>query len=301
MSESAGTLYVVATPIGNTEDITARARRILAEADIVAAEDTRTTQKLFTILGIQNRTISNHRFNEKSQVDFLVSELENGKNVAIVSDAGTPCISDPGGIIVKAAAERGIKITGVCGPSSVITALSVCGFCFDSFAFYGFLPKSAREIKKIIDTITHSDIKTFVLFESPKRVKKFFEILAVELPEARVCLCNDISKMFERIYRGMPKNILNELNENPSAEKGEYTIVINTELSHNALEMTNDSQPAEELTAEALIIDYMVKNNGTVKDAVNALHVIYGEKIPKKEFYNASIRLRSILRDAGHD
>ena len=101
-----GTLYVVATPIGNASDITGRAKQILDNADIVAAEDTRTTQTLFHLLDIKNKTVSNHKFNEKSQVAFLVSQLENGKNVALVSDAGTPCISDPGGVIVRAAADR---------------------------------------------------------------------------------------------------------------------------------------------------------------------------------------------------
>jgi 16S rRNA (cytidine1402-2'-O)-methyltransferase len=166
-----GTLYIVATPIGNIEDMTGRAKRILSEVDIVASEDTRTTQKLFNILGIQNKTISNHKFNEKQQVDFLISALNEGKNIAIVSDAGTPCISDPGGVIVKAAAAHGIKIESIPGSSSVITALSICGMAFTNFSFYGFLPKEAKEIKKIIEAARKSEILVFVFFESPKRIK----------------------------------------------------------------------------------------------------------------------------------
>jgi 16S rRNA (cytidine1402-2'-O)-methyltransferase len=286
-----GTLYIVATPIGNTEDISARAVRILGEVDIVAAEDTRTTQILFKILGIQNKTVSNHKFNEKTQVDFLISELEKGKNIALVSDAGTPCISDPGGLIVKAAVERGISVVSICGASSVITALSVCGFSFNFFAFYGFLPKGANEIKKAINAAIKNKINVAVFFESPRRIKNTLALFANEIPNAEFCLCNDLTKKFERIYRGTAQKILDELNDNPSAEKGEYTLVV------NLVSCLHEDKQHETVSPEALLIDYIIKNKGSVKDAVNALSQKHRDNITKKEFYTASLKLKTLFAE----
>ncbi|MCL2587921.1 MAG: 16S rRNA (cytidine(1402)-2'-O)-methyltransferase [Oscillospiraceae bacterium] len=285
-----GTLYIVATPIGNVEDITGRAKRILNEVDVVAAEDTRTTQILFKMLEIKNKLVSNHKFNEKRQVDFLISELESGKNVAVVSDAGTPCISDPGGLIVKAAAERGIAVVGLSGASSVITALSVCGFCFGSFAFYGFLPKEANEIRKAIDFARKSNVTTSVFFESPKRIKKSIQIFALETPHAELCLCNDLTKMFERIYRGTPEDILAELQNNPSAEKGEYTLVAN-------LGKRSESAGSSRQTPEAMLVDYLAINGGSMKEAINALAEMHRGTITKKDFYAASLNLREMFSE----
>ncbi|MDR2569290.1 MAG: 16S rRNA (cytidine(1402)-2'-O)-methyltransferase, partial [Oscillospiraceae bacterium] len=265
-----GILYIVATPIGNVEDITDRAKRVLCEVDVVAAEDTRFTKRLFNILGIQNKTVSNHKFNEKHQTEYLLSELESGKNVALVSDAGTPCISDPGGIIVKAAAEQGISVVGVCGASSVITALSVCGFCFDSYVFYGFFPRTVNEIKKTINTARKRNIDTSVFFESPKRIKKTMQILKDETPDAELCLCNDLTKMYERIYRGNAMDILDELNSNPSSEKGEYTLVVSFGKTEDETIHNNRVQ-----TLEAMLVDYIIINGGTLKDAVTALTQIH--------------------------
>jgi len=283
-----GTLYIVATPIGNASDITDRAKRILNEVDVVAAEDTRTTRILFSILGIKNKTVSNHKFNERRQVDFLVSELENGRNVALVSDAGTPCISDPGGVIVSAAVKRGIQVVGVCGASSVITALSVCGFNFGAFTFYGFLPRETKEIRNIIHNAKSSNVSTSVFFESPKRIIKTLGIFAEEAYDAELCLCNDLTKKFECIYRGTPQSILDELLSNPSAEKGEYTLV--ADLGRLPVSDTDES-----LSHEAMIIDYIIKNGGSVKDAVNALADRHKGSIAKKDFYAASLNLRSML------
>jgi len=286
-----GTLYVVATPIGNAGDITDRAKIILSEADIVAAEDTRTTQILFNILGIKNKTVSNHKFNEKHQVDYLLAQLEAGKNVALVSDAGTPCISDPGGIIVRAAAERDIPVIGVCGASSVITALSVCGFCFGTFSFYGFFPREINGIKKLIDAARKSGVAVSVFFESPKRIKKTIEVFADVAPQAELCLCNDLTKMYERIYRGTPGKILSELYSNPSAEKGEYTLVAN-------LERIQEESVDGGLTCEAMLTDHIVKNGCSIKEAVSALAEKNKGSITKKDFYKAALNLKVIFSDS---
>ena len=286
-----GILYVVATPIGNIEDMSGRAKRILSEVDIIASEDTRKAQKLLNILGIKNKTISNHKFNEKRQVDYLVSLLEEGKTLAIVSDAGTPCISDPGGIVMKAAAERGIEIIGIPGASSVITALSVCGINLTSFSFLGFLPKEAKEIKKIISTARKSEISVSVFFESPKRVKKTLEIFAAEVPDANICLCNDLTKMYERIYRGKPKEILAEINQNPAAEKGEYTLV--AEIEKSISELTDQVGQKK----ESMIIDHIINHGGSMKEAVNALAEKHKGIITKKDFYAAALNLKALFSD----
>ena len=290
-----GTLYIVATPIGNTEDITNRAKRILNEADIVASEDTRRTQKLFKILGIHNKTISNHKFNEKKQTDYLITVLEEGKNVAIVSDAGTPCISDPGGIIVKAAAERGITVEAIPGASSVIAALSICGFEHTNFTFHGFLPKEAKEIKRIIETAEKSEVPINIYFESPKRIKKTMKLFAEEIPDSEICLCNDLTKKFERTYRGKPENILTELQTNPSSEKGEYTIVtcLTTPTKYTP---TTPTDPVSQ-QPETLLTHYLVKNDVTIKEAINALALQHKGQITKKEFYNASLNLKRIFNE----
>ena len=285
-----GTLYVVATPIGNMEDITDRAKRVLGEVDVVAAEDTRTTKTLFKILGIYNKTISNHKFNEKRQVDFLISELESGRNVALVSDAGTPCISDPGGAIVSAAAKRDIAVVGVCGASSVITALSVSGLCSGHFAFYGFLPRKANEIKKIIDVAGKSSAAVSVFFESPKRIIKTLQVFVEETPDAELCLCNDLTKKYERIYRGSPKEIFDELHGNPSAEKGEYTLVAK-------LDKISEIEASSSQTNEAMLVDHIVKTGCSMKDAINALSQAHKGSIAKKDFFAAALNLKAMFVD----
>ena len=283
-----GTLYIVATPIGNTGDITGRAKRILSEADIVAAEDTRTTQILFNILGIKNKTVSNHKFNEKHQADFLIAELENGRDIALVSDAGTPCISDPGGFIVRAAAEHGINVVGVCGASSIMTALSISGLCSGPFAFYGFLPREPVEIRRAISRARKNGITASVFFESPKRIKKTLQVFYDEAPGSELCLCNDMTKVHERVYRGKPESIIDELNDNPAAEKGEYTLVAD-------LGTAPDTVARSSQTHEGMLVDYIVSQGCSLKEAVNALAATHKGGIAKKDLYAASLRLRGMF------
>lgn len=285
-----GKLYVVATPIGNLEDMTERARRTLGEADIIAAEDTRSTQKLLSLLGISGRTVSNHKFNERGQADALVARLLAGENIALVSDAGTPCISDPGWALVSAAVRSGIEVIGVCGPSAVITALSVSGFEFCSFAFYGFFPREQGESARFVEQLARSDISVSVVFESPMRIKKTLRLLADALPGAELCLCNDLTKLHERIYRGSPADVLDRLEANPAADKGEYTLVIR--VTHS--EDENNSEP-DALSPEALLVDSLIKNGGTLRDAVADVLARYGGKYSKNELKAASLRLKELL------
>jgi probable S-adenosylmethionine-dependent methyltransferase, YraL family len=285
-----GKLYIVATPIGNLEDVSARARRTLAECDIIAAEDTRNTQKLLSLLGIEGCTVSNHKFNERGQAESLVAELLAGKNVAVVSDAGTPCINDPGYALVDAAAKTGIVVIGVCGPSAVITALSVSGFGFDSFAFYGFFPREKGEAARLAEKIKNSQIPVSVCFESPLRIKKTLQFIADEFADAELCLCNDLTKLYERIYRGSPGHVLAELEGNPSFDKGEYTLVIRYEQAAAKVAEREDDP-----SCEALLLDYAVKHGGTAKDAVSALLKEGRGKYTKNELYAASLNLKGLL------
>ncbi|MDR1928117.1 MAG: 16S rRNA (cytidine(1402)-2'-O)-methyltransferase [Oscillospiraceae bacterium] len=284
-----GTLYVVATPIGNAEDISDRAKRILKEVDIIAAEDTRTTQKLLHYLGIKNKAVSNHKFNEKGQSEYFLEALLAGKSIAVVSDAGTPCISDPGAFLVSAAAAHELEVVGICGANAVITALSVSGFHFSSFAFYGFLPRTAQEIKQRLRSLPESERSVSVFFESPKRIAKTIQIIAEVLPEAQLCLCNDLTKFYEKIYRGAPLDVLERLLHNESHEKGEYTLVMQ---SFKAPEISAD----DPVSPEALLLDYMIKNSCSAKEAIYALTKLR-KSIKKNEWYSASLRLRERAAD----
>lgn len=283
-----GTLYVVATPIGNREDISARAVRILSEVDMIAAEDTRTTQKLLNMYGITCHTISNHKFNEQKQRELLLSCLFEGKNVAVVSDAGTPCISDPGSVLIRAAAENDIPVIGVCGANAVITALSISGFDCGSFSFFGFLPRHESEIREMFLGARKGDVRVCVYYESPRRIKKTMSILCQASPGADVCLCNDLTKLYEKTYRGKPEEVLSLLEENPDSEKGEYTLVVEFPV------MSCQGGTAEDAcgTSEGKIVDYMIKNNVTAKEAVAALA---GNGTSKKELYAASLRLKQLF------
>lgn len=285
-----GILYVVATPIGNSGDITQRAQNILQAVDIIAAEDTRTTQVLLRMLNIRNKMVSNHKFNEKQQVDFLLNELAGGRDVAVVSDAGTPCISDPGSIIVDAAARRNIPVIGICGPSAVITALSVSGYNFDSFAFYGFLPKKAHDLKDKLQKVKAMTIPAAVFFESPRRIIKTMQIITEILPGADLCVCNDLTKMHERIYRGKPAAVWEQLQNNPNAGKGEYTLVVKLPPA-----APDPAAAGQVPSLESLLVDYMVKDNGTLKEALSALAGQHKGTIAKKEFYTAALNLKQLF------
>jgi len=279
-----GCLYVVATPIGNLEDMTPRAIRILREVDLIAAEDTRHSKVLLSHFDIKTPMFSCHKFNEEKRVDFFISKLAEGKNIALVSDAGTPCISDPGHMLVKMAADAGLAVHAVCGASAVISALSVSGFDVSRFSFLGFLPRIKGDILKAIKTVLPG---TIVFYESPKRIVSTLTILAQQYPNAHACVCNDISKKFERAYHGLLSDVLRELTENSYAEKGEYACVLDvTEVEETAIE----DMPS----LESLLVDIIVKQNCTPKDATAKLHKIH-DNISKKAIYAAMLNLKELF------
>lgn len=222
--EQIGTLYIVATPIGNLGDITARALETLKTVDFVLCEDTRVTQKLLTHFGINTPTISYHHHSDERKVGEIIKLLEEGKNLALVTDAGTPGISDPGNQLVHAITMKqsnNVSITSAPGPSAVITALSISGFPTDKFLFMGFPPhKNGR--KKYFEEVVQAKY-TVALYESCHRIKKTLrELSAVLDPSKQVCVCRELTKKFETIYRGSIIEILNM----DIKEKGEFVVII---------------------------------------------------------------------------
>ena len=217
----AGSLYIVSTPIGNLQDFTKRSIEILKDVDLVAAEDTRVTKKLFNHYNIKNSIISYNDYNENQKYQYLLEVLKSNKDIALVSDAGTPCISDPGYRIVNAANMLGINVVSVPGPSSAIAALSVSGLPSDSFYFEGFLPKKKGRTKRL-NYLKQLDC-TIVIFESPKRLLKTLNDILSILGNRVVSLCKELTKLHENVKLGYLNNIIKEID---LGVKGEYVVLI---------------------------------------------------------------------------
>ncbi len=219
-----GTLYVCATPIGNLEDITMRALRVLREVDLVAAEDTRHTRKLIAHYGIPAKMVSYHEHNERSQAPHIIEVLLGGGSVALVSDAGTPGVSDPGAHLIREAISNGIPVVPVPGPSAVIAALVVSGFCPDEFTFIGFLPRKGRERRDALERVAQEK-RVVVLYESPYRVARTLSDLAAAVGGARrVAVARELTKVHEEVVRGTLGEVAALFNGR--TVKGEVTIVL---------------------------------------------------------------------------
>jgi len=222
-----GKLYVVATPIGNLEDITLRAIRILKEVDLIAAEDTRTTRKLTSRFDIGTPIIAYFQHSGTEQIKKIIDELKAGKNIALVSEAGTPSISDPGTPLISEVTKQGIEVVPIPGASAVAALASVSGLPVDRFAFYGFLPhKKGR--KKLITKMLTED-KPVIFYESPHRIIKTLEQIAAEKSEGlQLVVGRELTKKFEEILRGEITDVLAELKKRPST-KGEFTVLLQTQ------------------------------------------------------------------------
>ncbi len=224
-NESGGTLYVVATPIGNLEDISARALRVLGEVDLIAAEDTRTTRKLLTRHDLRVRLVSLFDANVRRRIPQLLGELDEGKSIALVSEAGTPLISDPGAQLVRAAAEAGHTVTPIPGPTAIAALLSVAGLPADKFTFLGFLPRRAGQRRRMIEAISEQEWPT-VLYESPHRIIATLEALLEVLGDRETVIGREMTKLHEEIFRGT----LSEAVEYFEKPRGEFTIVVKEAL-----------------------------------------------------------------------
>lgn len=218
-----GTLYLVATPIGNMEDITLRAMRTLKECDVVAAEDTRHTGLLLQRLGFRKPLLSYHTFNEARREEEFVTRLKDGQIIALVTDAGTPGISDPGQRIAAAVVKAGLRVESVPGPCALITALASSGLPTDEFHFIGFLPHKSGQRKKCLDQALACP-GVIALYESPYRIEKLLEELLAAAPQRNVVLARELTKKFEEWLRGTPEELLHTI-KNRSL-KGEFVVLI---------------------------------------------------------------------------
>ena len=277
------TLYVVATPIGNLSDMSPHAVETLKSVALIAAEDTRVTKKLTNHFGIDTPLISCHQHNEKGRAPEIVQRmLEEDMDVAVVTDAGTPAISDPGTELVRAAADAGIPVIAVAGPTAFAAAVSVSGFDFSSFSFYGFLPRESKELKeKLLDIGRKSEGAIF--HESPHRVKALVAAIAETLPGALLSVSCDLTKLHELTLRGAPEEILAALEANEKSEKGEYCLVADL----RGVQLPEE-KPVIQASLEARIFD-LVLNGASIRDAVDAL-VEQGEK--KNAVKAASLRVK---------
>lgn len=219
-------LYVVATPIGNLGDVSARAREILAGASVVAAEDTRHSGRLLRELGLERPLVSLHEHNERARVAELVGRLQGGESVALVSDAGTPLVSDPGYLLVAAAVEAGITITPVPGPSAAIAALSASGLPCDRFCFEGFLPARAGARRQRLAQLA-AEARTLVLYEAPHRIAECLADLAAACgPGRRACVARELTKRFETFYRGTLGELAARAGSDGDMARGESVIIV---------------------------------------------------------------------------
>ena len=217
------TLYLVATPIGNLEDITLRALRTLKECDLIAAEDTRRTGVLLKHFGISKPMVSYFQFNEAKRSEQIIERLRRGEKIALVTDAGSPGISDPGEKVVKAAIAAGFRVEPVPGPSALVAALTASGLPTDEFHFIGFLPHKSGQRRKKLETLR--DIGgTLVLYESPYRIEKLLGELNDIFPERPIVLARELTKKFEEFLRGNPAELLEQLQKRPI--KGEFVVMI---------------------------------------------------------------------------
>ncbi len=281
-----GTLFVVATPIGNLSDFSLRGIETLKTCDYILAEDTRQTIKLLNHFEIKNKMVSYHKFNEEKKSASVIEDLKSGKNIALVSDAGTPCISDPGYILVKHARENNIKVASVPGCSAVIAALSAGGLDTSTFTFYGFVPTENKPKKELFESIKHSNVKTKVVYESPKRIIKLLKDLKNEMPGCVICVASEITKVHESYEYGKIEDVYEKMKDNPDSLKGEYAILIQNE---------KEDEKESAISIEAMLVDIIIKEKRTIKDAIKILNEKQKD-ISKKDIYNASLNLKEILK-----
>lgn len=226
MQQTSGLLYVVATPIGNLADITERARKILSEVDLIAAEDTRETRRLLTHYGITATLVAYHDHNETSATAGLLTALEDGRSVALVADAGTPLISDPGYNLVAAARERGLTVVPIPGACAVICALSAAGLPSDRFLFLGFPPRTRAQRRTWLEAVANEP-GTLILYESAKRAEETLIDMGAVLGETRrVVLARELTKHFETFLFGQPQVLAERLRSDPEQRLGELVILV---------------------------------------------------------------------------
>ena len=274
-----GTLYIVATPIGNLNDITFRAFEVLKSVDFVLAEDTRHSKTLLSHLDISKPIRAFHEHNEREKTKAIISEIYSGKSIALISDAGTPLISDPGYFLVAQAKKEGLKVVPIPGPTALITALSASGLASDSFTFLGFLPsKQTARIKLLIGLAGRTE--TIIFYESPKRVLATLTDMQTIFGDSReVCLAKELTKAFETIHTGSIPNLIEYLTIDQNHQKGEFVILISA---------TNKIDLAEAEIQLDSLLPILCAEMGTSKAAKIAAKIT---GIDKKKCYKRAMDL----------
>ena len=270
-------LYLVSTPIGNLKDITYRAIETLKRSTYILCEDTRVSRKLLERYEIKSRLVSNHKFNEKKNLNKIVDLLKLGETISLISDAGTPSISDPGAILVNECVKNNIKIIPIPGSSAVAAAVSISGFS-DKFFFYGFLPEKKQTLINDLQKFSNID-GSFVFFISPKKINKIIPEIKKNFSGRKIVICREISKLYEEYIR---KNV-DDLELFTKELKGELTIVIS--------EKKIDKNISQELSeSDKVIINKMIEKL-SVKEITNFIR--YNRDISKKEIYNYCLKLKN--------
>jgi 16S rRNA (cytidine1402-2'-O)-methyltransferase len=284
-SKILGRLFVVSTPIGNLEDITLRALRVLRDVDIIAVEDTRHSLKLLNHYGISKPLVSYWSEKEKVRAEDIIVRLRSGLSVAIISDAGTPGISDPGAVLIKRAVDEGVDVIPVPGPSALITALSVSGLSSEEFTFIGFLPPKAGQRRKKLNDLA-LEPRTLIFYEAPHRILDTISDMEEIFGGRYAAVIKEVTKMHEEIMRGLIPQILDYLEDRTIA--GEYVIIVEGKKSLKEVGFRNGDSVPIALIEEALseIKNLMKKGKGR-KDAVKIVSSEYG--LSKKELYDRSL------------
>ncbi|MFC2016391.1 16S rRNA (cytidine(1402)-2'-O)-methyltransferase [Chloroflexota bacterium] len=268
------TLYVVATPIGNLEDISLRALRTLREVKLIAAEDTRKTKRLLATYDIKTPMTSYHEHNKWTKLDYILGCLEGGE-VALVSEAGTPGISDPGYELIVAASQRGIPVVPIPGPSVVITALTISGLTTERFTYLGFLPRRANDRRRLLETVVN-EYGTIVVLESPHRLLATLNDMLLILGDRRIAACRELTKVYEEVFRGRISQAIEHFTE----PRGEFTLIIEGNGEKKEPQLTEDIERQ---------LHHMRLSGVMAKEAIAR---VAGETgLSKKELYRAWLKL----------
>jgi len=274
-----GVLYIVATPIGNLDDISLRAIATLKAVDLIAAEDTRHSKRLLNHLGIETRMISCHEHNETARSEAIIEKLASGSDVALISDAGTPLISDPGYKLVAAVQQAGIRISPIPGPNSVIAALSGAGLPTDNFHFCGFLSSRSRERGAQLEALL--DLRgTLVLFESSHRIEALLTQLAQVFPHNLCVVAKELTKIHEQFLRGTAEQLLARLEQDPALTRGEFVVLVDNPVNAEENHLNTD-----DIEMLKILLDEV-----SVKIAVKIATRLTGKK--KNEIYQQALSLR---------
>jgi 16S rRNA (cytidine1402-2'-O)-methyltransferase len=272
-----GTLFVVATPIGNLEDITMRALEVLRNVHVIACEDTRKSRILLHRWEIRQRLLSFHKFSEARKMQLVLDRLEQGQDVAIISDAGTPAIADPGARVVRAALDAGYKVVPIPGPSAVAAALSVSGVDCSTFHYLGFVPRKDEERRSFFDSVAKSG-RTSIFFETPHRIEQTLKIAADILGTRRISLMRELTKMHEEILAGTAAEILATLQQRETV-KGEIVLVV------------EGGTPTVEVPDLQQIVETLMSEGFSGKRLANEAHQRYG--VRKSQAYETFLEIAS--------